>query len=273
MCLKSVIRLSFVLIVVCLFSKLAYSNVSTPAIFGNHMVMQQNSEVKLWGWGKPMEKIRVINSWDNDTLNSVTSNNAKWSVVLKTPEAGGPHSITIQGNNMVVIEDILMGEVWLLSGQSNMEWTTRFGIKNGEEEVKKALNNEIRFFSVILKTSPTECIDVSGQWTKCTPESMLDFSAIGYFFGKRLNNTLKIPVGLISSNWGGTPIETWIPKNEILASNELTESAQKVPYFPWAPNMPGFVYNAMIAPIMPYPIKGVLWYQGEANVDNAETYS
>lgn len=272
MCLKSVIRLSFVLIVVCLFSKLAYSNVSTPAIFGNHMVMQQNSEVKLWGWGKPMEKISVIGSWDNDTLNTVTSNNAKWSVVLKTPEAGGPHSITIQGNNTVVIEDILMGEVWLLSGQSNMEWTTRFGITNGEEEVKDALNNEIRFFSVVLKTSPTKCIDVSGKWIKCTPESMLDFSAIGYFFGKRLNNTLKVPVGLISSNWGGTPIETWIPEKEILALNELTESAQKVPYFPWAPNMPGFVYNAMIAPIMPYPIKGVLWYQGEANVDNSETY-
>ncbi|MBI9059826.1 MAG: hypothetical protein JEZ01_18825 [Labilibaculum sp.] len=235
--------------------------------------MQQNSEVKLWGWGKPMEKVKITTSWSNDTLETVTSNNAKWAVVLKTPDAGGPHSIKIDGYNSVVIEDILMGEVWLLSGQSNMEWKTSFGINNVGEEVLNANKNEIRFFSVTLKTSPTKCIDVSGKWVKCTPESMKDFSAIGYFFGKKLNEKLQIPVGLISSNWGGTPIETWIPEKEILASNELTESAQKVPYFPWAPNMPGCVYNAMIAPIMPFPIKGVLWYQGEANVDNSATYT
>jgi len=237
------------------------------------MVMQQNSEVKLWGWGKPMEKIKVSTSWSKDTLETVTSNNAKWEVVIKTPKAGGPYTIKIEGYNSVLIDDILMGEVWLLSGQSNMEWKTSFGINNIGEEVKNADNNEIRFFSVTLKTSSTKCIDVSGQWLKCSPESMNDFSAIGYFFGKKLNNTLKIPVGLISSNWGGTPIETWIPEKEILASNELTESAQKVPYFPWAPNMPGCVYNAMIEPIMPFPLKGVLWYQGEANVDNVETYT
>ncbi|MDM8159341.1 sialate O-acetylesterase [Labilibaculum sp. K2S] len=270
---KSLVKVSLVLMFFYLFPNTAYSNVSLPAIFGNHMVMQQNSEVKLWGWGKPMEKIRVTASWDNDTLNTVTSNNAKWSVTLKTPEAGGSYSIKIEGYNTVVIDDILIGEVWLLSGQSNMEWKTSFGINNIGKEVENADDNEIRFFSVTLKTSPTKCIDVSGQWMKCTPGSMNDFSAIGYFFGKELNKELKIPVGLISSNWGGTPIETWVPEQEILASNELTESAQKVPYFPWAPNMPGCVYNAMIAPIMPFPMKGVLWYQGEANVDNSATYT
>lgn len=273
MCLKSLVKVSLVLMLFYFLPITTYSNVSLPAIFGKHMVMQQNSAVKLWGWGKPMEKIKVTMSWCNDVLYTVTSNNAKWSVIVKTPKAGGPYSIQIEGYNSVVIDDILIGEVWLLSGQSNMEWKTSFGISKVGEEVENATDNEIRFFSVTLKTSPTKCVDVSGQWMKCTPESMNDFSAIGYFFGKELNNQLKIPVGLISSNWGGTPIETWIPEQEILASNELTESAQKVPYFPWAPNMPGYVYNAMIAPIMPFPLKGVLWYQGEANVDNSATYT
>ncbi|WP_461644109.1 hypothetical protein [Labilibaculum euxinus] len=125
---KFLAKVSLVLMLFYLFPNTAYSNVSLSAIFGKHMVMQQNSEVKLWGWGKPMEKIRVTTSWDNDTLNTVTTNNAKWSVMLKTPEAGGPYSIKIEGYNSVVIDDILMGEVWLLSGQSNMEWKTSFGI-------------------------------------------------------------------------------------------------------------------------------------------------
>ncbi len=249
------------------------ANVSLPSIFGNHMVMQQQAEVKLWGWGKPLENIAVKPSWSADTLKTVVNNYGKWSVMLHTPEAGGSHQIHIQGYNTVTIEDILMGEVWLLSGQSNMEWTTRFGIVGGDEAAKNAENNEIRLFNVTLRTSPYKCIDVKGEWVKCTTETMYDFSAIGYFFGDKLNKELNVPVGLISSNWGGTPIESWIPDTEIYASEKLDDASHKIPYFPWAPSKPGVTYNAMIAPIMPFTIKGVLWYQGEANVENAYAYT
>ncbi len=256
-----------------LFANEIQANVSLPSIFGNHMVMQQNSEVKLWGWGKPFENIAVSTSWSSDTLKTVVNHNGNWSVQLITPKAGEVQSIHIQGYNTVEISDILIGEVWLCSGQSNMEWCARYGIINGEEAIKNATNNEIRFFNVVWRTSPYKCIDVAGEWVKCTPETMPDFSAIGYFFGKELNEKLQVPVGLISSNWGGTPIESWIPEFEILSNSELCDAASKVPYFPWAPSKPGYTYNAMIAPLMPFPMKGVLWYQGEANVDNAYAYT
>lgn len=256
-----------------LFTNISYSNITLPSIFGNHMVMQQNAELKLWGWGKPFENVSVTTSWSSDTLKTVVNHNGNWFVMLNTPKAGVVQSVHIQGYNSVELDDILMGEVWLCSGQSNMEWSPAYGIVNGEEAIKNATNNEIRLFHVTWRTSPYKCIDVDGKWVKCTPETMRSFTAIGYFFGKELNKKLQIPIGLISSNWGGTPIEAWIPESEILSNAELCDAAGKVPYFPWAPNKPGYTYNAMIAPIMPFPIKGVLWYQGEANVDNAYAYS
>ncbi|MCW3789522.1 sialate O-acetylesterase [Plebeiibacterium sediminum] len=249
------------------------ANVSLPSIFGNHMVMQQNADVKLWGWGKPFENIKVTTSWSNDTLKTVVNNNGHWSFMLHTPKSGETHHITIQGYNKVVIDDILMGEVWLCSGQSNMEWCASYGFINSEEEIKNATHEEIRLFHVNWRTSPYRCIDVDGEWIKCTPETMKDFSAIGYFFGRELNQKLNVPVGLISSNWGGTPVEAWIPSEKILGNPDLNDAANKVPYFPWAPNKPGYTFNSMIAPIIPFTIKGVLWYQGEANVDNSYAYT
>ncbi len=263
----------YIIIVLAFCASIANANVSLPAIFGDHMVMQQNAELKLWGWGKPLENIAVKSSWSSDTLKTVVSNNGNWEVKLNTPVAGGPYEITIQGYNKVTIQDILMGDVWLCSGQSNMEWSVNHGIINGDEAAKKANHEDIRLFHVTWKTSPYKCIDVDGKWVKCTPETMRSFSAIGYFFGEEINSKLDIPIGLISSNWGGTPIETWIPESVILSDTKLYDAANRVPFFPWAPNKPGYVYNAMLAPIMPFNIKGALWYQGEANVDNAFAYT
>ncbi len=267
-----VVKRSFVALSLMLLTLPALSDITLPSIFGNHMVMQQHSEVKLWGWGKPLENVAVKPSWSNDTIKTTVNNFGRWSVMINTPKAGGSHEIEIKGNNTVTIEDILMGDVWLLSGQSNMEWSVEHGIDRGEEAAMNAQNNDIRLFHVVWITSNNKCIDVKGEWKKCIPETMRPFSALGYFFGEELNKVLKQPIGLISSHWGGTPIEAWILEDYIYQSNKLTEAANKIPYFPWAPNKPGITYNAMIHPIMPFKIKGALWYQGEANVENAYAY-
>lgn len=254
-------------------SAIAMANISVPAIFGNHMVLQQNAEISLWGWGKPMEKITITSSWNNDTLKTEVSNQANWSVILKTPKAGGPHSIHIQGYNHLEISDILIGEVWLLSGQSNMEWSPRLGIENAEEVVSQSTQNDIRFFSVTHRTALNPNYDVDGEWVICQPESVIDFSALGYFFGKKLHQVLNVPVGLINASWGGTPIEVWIPEEKIVTNEMFNEASKLISEMPWAPREPGGVYNAMIAPIMPFNIAGTLWYQGETNTRNPETYT
>jgi sialate O-acetylesterase len=266
---KPILSLSILLFL----SILTKANVSLPAIYGDHMVLQQNTTVNLWGWGHPTEEIEVTTSWSEDTLKTVVDPNANWSVKLKTPKAGGPHQIYIQGYNKVSVEDILIGEVWLLSGQSNMEWTTSSGVLNSEEEVKQATNDQIRFFKVANRTSKCISYDVEGQWVVCSPETMPHFSAVGYFFGKKVQENLKVPIGLISSNWGGTPIETWIPKESILSDIELEAAANKLSNVPWAPIEPGVVYNTQIYPILRFSIAGTLWYQGEANTENTDTYT
>ncbi len=271
--MNKLIRKTSILYFLCLLIfQHAEAKLAVPAIFGNHMVMQQNSEVKIWGWGKPFEKVTILSSWSSDTLRTMVNHNGNWSLTLKTPKAGSGHSLRIQGHNLIEISDILIGEVWLCSGQSNMEWSVSHGINDGEELAQSAHHEDLRLFHVEWRSSPSRCLDVVGQWVKCTPETMREFSAIAYVFGKELNQQLKQPIGLISSNWGGTPIESWTSVHEIESDAYLCDAAGKLPYFSWAPNKPGYTYNAMLAPLMPFAIKGVLWYQGEANVDNAYAY-
>lgn len=252
---------------------MASANVSLPAIFGDHMVLQQNSEVKLWGWGKPLEKIIVTTSWTTDTLKTTVDNQANWSVLLNTPKAGGPFEIRVKGYNTLSLSDVMIGEVWLLSGQSNMEWTTRGGIIGGEEAAKAAHHPNLRLFTVTPRTALHSNHDVSGKWDVCTPETMLDFSSVGYFFGKTIMDTLDVPVGLVCSSWGGTPIEVWTPEETIEEQPRLAESARSLKAVPWGPVEPGRAYNAMIAPFIPFKIAGALWYQGEANTANPSTYT
>ncbi len=249
------------------------ANITLPSIFGDHMVMPQNTDMKIWGWGKPMEKIKITNSWSKDTVVTEVDHNGNWSAMIKTTKAGGPHELVLEEMNKVVINDILMGDVWLFSGQSNMEWSARHGFINSKEEQSNANYPQLRLFHVTWRTSPTKCLDLVGKWEVCTPESMYEFSAIAYFCGREIHNKLQIPVGVISSNWGGTPVETWMPAETIHNSERFTRSFKKVPFFPWAPSDPGYTYNAMIEPMMPFAIKGAVWYQGEANVDNPETYA
>lgn len=250
-----------------LISGTMMANVTLPNIFGDNMVLQRNSEVKIWGWANPKEAIKLVSSWNNQEYKVVANNQAQWELHIKTPEAGGPYSISIKGYNEVILKNILIGEVWLCSGQSNMEMSVSWGIDNGDEEMNKATNPNIRFFTVPKLTAVTPQNNLLGNWTESTPETMKNFSAIGYFFAKRLQEDLKnVPIGLISSNWGGTPAEIWMPEEVVQNDALLLENAKKLNEQEYGPRQPGRAYNAMIYPFIGFKIAGTLWYQGESNV-------
>lgn len=256
-----------------LLAAIATANVSLPAIFGDHMVLKQRSTVTFWGWGKPSEVVTIIPSWSNTESKVAVSNDGNWQIDITTPDAGGPFEILVKGWNHITIKDVMIGEVWLCSGQSNMEWTARNGIDDAQKHTASATNKEVRLFSVTHRAANHPNYDIDGKWVVCSPEAMFDFSAIGYFFGNKLQQELDVPVGMINSSWGGTPIEVWTPSAKIENDPALAMAASKVPEMSWSPNKPGVIYNAMIAPFTRFPISGALWYQGESNVDYTAAYS
>ncbi|RPH94235.1 MAG: sialate O-acetylesterase [Calditrichaeota bacterium] len=255
-----------------LFITTAVAKVTLPALFADHMVLQQNSEIVVWGWAKPMEVITVIGSWDRKAVQTSADSRADWRVTLKTPAAGGPHTLTILGSNTIVLQDVLIGEVWLCSGQSNMEWSAAAGINNGVQETFNAHAPAIRLFQVPQRSASASQLDVDAEWQTCTPATMVDFSAVAYFFGRELNLQLQIPVGLINSSWGGTPAETWMNPAVINADTEFAAAAAEIAEMPWCPVKSGSAYHAMIAPLIPFRIAGVIWYQGESNTQHALLY-
>lgn len=252
---------------------LAFADIRLPAIIGDHMVLQQNSIVKIWGWGDATEKVRLKAAWDTTTYTTTTGSNAKWMIQLKTPVAGGPYKITINGRNSIVIDDVLIGEVWLCSGQSNMEMNVSWGIKKYEPDVVAATNKSIHFFHIPRATAEYPQDDLKAKWVVCNPEDMRRFSMVGYFFGQKINQELNVPVGLINSSWGGTPAEVWMPKEAIIENPVLNAAAKQLKEVPWWPVQPAYNYNAMIYPFINYNIAGALWYQGEANVGTYATYN
>lgn len=250
-----------------ILSNVAIANVTLPNVFSDNMVLQRNTEVTIWGWANPQEEVIITPSWNNQAYKTKASNQARWEVVIPTPKEGGPYTISIKGYNEIVLKNILIGEVWICSGQSNMEMSASWGIENGDEEVKNATNPNIRFFSIPKLTATTPQNDLSGNWTECTPETMKYFSAVGYFFAKRLQEDLKnVPIGLIGSNWGGTPAEIWMSEEVIQKDAVLLEAAKTRKEEAYGPNQPGRAFNAMISPLTGFKIAGALWYQGESNV-------
>ncbi len=267
-------KLSFSLVAIFLlffyFSANAYTRL--PDIFSNNMVLQQQTTIHFNGFADPGQKISVIAGWNGDTLKTAATSNTKWTVDLKTPKAGGPYQITIIGDSTITIENVLIGEVWICTGQSNMEFSADWHFNNYQEEINKANHPEIRFFHIQKISASYPQQEVRGKWEVCTPPTMHLFSAAGYFFGRTLNENLHQPVGLIESCWGGSPVEAWTPEEVFKNNEQLAISATKLTPVPWSPVRPGVNYNAMIAPIINFPIAGAIWYQGEANVINASGY-
>lgn len=265
-------RIVVVLLLFMLLSHPGNAQVRLPAVIGSHMVLQQQSDITLWGWSNVNEKISIRASWDTATYTAVGQNTAKWSVQLKTPSAGGPYTITIQGSNTIVLDDVLIGEVWLCSGQSNMEFAAQNGIQQAIDEAPKATNSNIHLFIVPRATSEEPQDAGSGQWVVCNPADMKRFSAVGYFFGQKLQGELQVPVGLINCNWGGTPAEVWTPKDLVNGDPVLKVAAAKLPSASGWPIAPGLTYNAMIWPLTHYTIAGTIWYQGESNTLTWDSY-
>jgi len=280
------------------------ADVKLPALISDHMVLQASEPVSIWGWAAADEKISV--EIGEQKFITQAGQNGEWRVELKPLKTGAHLTITVRGANTIVVNDVLVGEVWLGSGQSNMGLQVK-GANNFAVERAAADIPEIRMFTVEHNTSSNLLDDCKGTWLVCNSNHVGNFSAALYFFGRNLHQSLKVPVGLIHSSWGGTAIQPWMPlevltnysgypamlarkqkdianwparKQQIeadLKAWEIADAAAKAahqpePVKPWMPgppdsgaNMPSQIYNAMIHPLIHYWIRGVVWYQGEAN--------
>ncbi len=252
----------------------SFGQLRLPAIISSGMVFQQNDSVSVWGWGNNNYKVKIAGSWNNDSTITTVNNHGKWITKIKTPAAGGPFVLTISsGRDRIILNDVMTGEVWLCSGQSNMEWNYYNGDKFIKEELPNCYNKNIRFFQIPRTASEYPQDDVNAQWNVCDSHSLKTFSSVGYYFGKKLQHDLDIPIGLINASWGGTPAEAWTPAECIETNEVLKTAAAKLQEVPWGPVTPGFNYNGMLAPITNYNISGALWYQGESNVGTNNTYA
>lgn len=263
------------LFVSVIFSGTLYGEVKLPAIFGDNMVLQQQTQAAIWGTAKKNATVKVITSWDKKSYTTKVSADGKWKLKVATPSAGGPYDLTISDGQLLMLENVMIGEVWVCSGQSNMDMRMK-GYRNqpvtgSNEAIASSSNPSIRLFTVERGTSLQPLDDFSGEWKSCEPENVSEFSATGYFFGLMLNRTLKVPVGLICSAWGGTRIEPWISENGFKSFDfvNLPDKNQKGELSPQTPTV---LFNAMINPMVGYGIRGAIWYQGESNRNEADKY-
>lgn len=253
-----------------------HAELRLPAIFGSHMVLQQNMPVKLWGWGAPNDDISISCSWlpGREFKPVVQRETLRWQIDIPGARADNkPQRIVIDGGGRhIVLDDLLFGEVWLCSGQSNMEWQPSWGnVDVSEAQFKAANDKNLRFFTVQHASTAEGQDDCEGQWQISSAHTMRYFSATAYFFGRELRDRLGIPVGLINASWGGTPIESWMDPATFQDSQFASVIDDKHPV--WNFGRPGSLFNGMIAPLTQLPIKGFLWYQGETNTHNPEEYT
>ncbi len=252
------------------------AGISFPAFISDGMVLQQRSNAPLWGKSSENSEITVVTSWDNKKYITRSDEKGNWKLHVATPAAGGPYSITIvEVEKRTTLHDILIGEVWLCSGQSNMEMPMKGfknqPVENSNMDILKSTNSNLRLFTVKRNSTIAPQEDVSGEWSAAEPASVREFSATGYYFGKLLQEMLHVPVGLINSSWGGSWVESWMD-SEMLASFPKVEIPENESDIREKNRTPTTLYNAMIAPLAGYAIRGVIWYQGESNYDRPETY-
>ncbi len=249
------------------------AQINLPSFFSDNMVLQRNAEVNFWGWGVRGGEVTVTPSWSNQPIKVRANGYARFDTKLKTPEAGGPYEITIStGRFKKVIKNILIGEVWLCSGQSNMQWSSYNKLPEMLDEMPYAHNPKIRLLQVsnIGAASPQD--NIYDSWKECTTQNVDGFSAIGYFIAKQLSTELNIPVGVINASWGGTPAEFWTPAKYIESDAELLNNAKLFKPAAARPHEYASLWNAMIHPLAGYTMAGIFWYQGEGNVGTYRSY-
>ncbi|MEJ7691856.1 sialate O-acetylesterase [Daejeonella sp.] len=253
----------------------AQAKVTLPSVLGNNMVLQQKSQVALWGSAKSSAKVSIVTSWNNKTYSVTADSKGTWLVKVTTGTAGGPYSITISDGEKLILNNVLLGEVWVCSGQSNMGMALRGNsspIINSNQIILTADNPSLRLFKVATATSLSPMTDTKGQWDESNSATAREFSALAFQFGQILQKKLKVPVGLIQSEVGGTMIEAWMsaeslknfPEVKIPASLDTVKAPHKEPTT---------LFNGKIAPLLNYGIKGFIWLQGESNRHEPELYS
>ena len=298
------------LLMLGLLAPMASADVKLPAVFTDNMVLQQGHRLPVWGWADAKEKVTVTLA--GQAASTWADDEGEWSLRLGAMGAGGPHEVTVQGNNTLTLTNVMVGEVWVCSGQSNMQWTVG-NSNNAQAEIAAANYPNIRLFTVKRRPSSTPESDTEGSWVTCTPETVPGFTAVGYFFGRDLHKELGVPIGLINTSWGGTRCEAWTstpglsrdPELQPIfdswaKAEELYPEQQKdyeakraewqkavekakaegtpAPRGPGAPlfaqkqHAPAGLYNGMIQPLIPYAIRGAIWYQGESNAGRAYQY-
>ncbi|MBP1665328.1 MAG: protein of unknown function acetylesterase [Bacteroidetes bacterium] len=259
------------------FTGTLLAKVTLPALVGDNMVLQQQSDVKIWGWSEPGASVKITTSWGSK--GSVKSDNdGNWYFTVTTPAASyTSHTITVSDGEPVVLKNILIGEVWLCSGQSNMEMTFTgywgspvIGANQAIEE--SVLYPNLRLFTVEKNSATVPQKDCKGSWQISSPIVTRNFSAVGYYYGLQLQRILNVPVGIINSSWGGTIIEAWIDAESQKDYTDVDLSLLNDEKFP-VYGKPISCFNGMIAPLVNYSIRGFIWYQGESNVPRYSTYA
>ncbi|SMC38325.1 sialate O-acetylesterase [Pedobacter africanus] len=272
----NVYRTILTLLLVLLSESLSFAQVKLASIFTDHMVLQQKTEAALWGWSKPNGNITVVPSWDKKKYSIKADAAGKWKLKISTPKAGGPYDISVSDGITLVLKDILIGEVWFCGGQSNMEMPMK-GFKGqpvlgSNEAILKSANPQIRLYTV-PRSSVTEKQDNSkaSEWKTAAPETVANFSATAYYFGRLLNELLQVPVGLINDSYGGSSIEAWMSPEQLQPFTEIkipvkTDTIKEVS------RTPTTLYNGMLYPVIGSGIRGAIWYQGESNYERSDGY-
>ena len=267
-----ILRKSVLLLLVCSLSFFAQTKL--PSFFSNNMVLQQNKNVAIWGMDKPETFITVSGSWGKDA-NVQVGEDGNWKLKLQTPLAGGPYTVVVNGSQKITLANVMIGEVWLCSGQSNMQMTLNgYGnqpIIGSNEAILNSKNEQIRLFNTKRIPSLEPLDDVVGEWFNSDPSTVGEFSAVAYFFAKKMNSILNVPIGLIHTSWGGSKVEAWMDEEVITSEFEYLEIPTEIPE-KGQNHKPTLLYNGMIHPFVGYNIAGTIWYQGESNHRNAEEY-
>ncbi len=254
------------------------AEVKMPAIFSDNMVMQQQTTANLWGTATPNKVVTVTPAWDGQAYTTKADDKGAWKLTLKTPKAGGPYELVISDGTPLTLHNVMVGELWLCAGQSNMEMPmkgfTNQPVEGANMDALRGRNERIRFFTMKRNSATVPATDCVGSWVEATPATIREFSATAYYFGRQIEEILQVPVGLVVAAWGGSSCEAWMDKDMLKAFPEATAQIPEVKGKIASKNRtPTVLFNGMLSPLIGMTMKGVIWYQGEDNWNRAHTYA
>lgn len=275
--MKKAILMTLASLCACFFT--VHGEITLAGIFGPHMVLQQQARARIWGWATPGARIDVKPAWSKKQVTARADSAGCWEVRLSTPEASTrPHTITVRGDGSeIIIDDVLIGEVWFCSGQSNMEMTLR-GYRNqpvenaGPTIASAGRYPFIRVAQVKKDYAETPMPDVEAPWLTSTPENAIDFTAVGYFFARELSDLINVPVGIIDCSYQGTKLETWMSRERLAHYPDIDIEKERADTNIVFWHRANVMYNSMLYPLTGYTIRGFLWNQGCSNVDFPDLY-